>query len=137
LCSFSGCVVDGAGQRKAQPLKTSIYPRFRGLWVVVVARVRSNTQVVLVSRVGVEWWWPEEGPTPENELLGGMGSGGGQGKTQPLKTSGYACFVWCGWWWWVEEGPIRFAIGTCPITPSFHIRRVSTRLVISHYLICT
>ena len=32
---------------------------------------------------------------------------------------------------------IRFTIGTSPITPSYHIRRVSTRLVISHCLICT
>jgi hypothetical protein len=38
--SFSGRV-GGAGQRKAHPPKTSGMARFRGLWVVVVAKKRS------------------------------------------------------------------------------------------------
>ncbi len=69
--SFSGCVNGGAGQRKAQPPKTSGYAHFWGLWMVVVARGRTNPRkraVVLISRVGVGWCWPEEGPTPENEM---------------------------------------------------------------------
>jgi hypothetical protein len=67
--------------------------------MVVVARERTNPQkraVVLVSRVGVGWCWPEEGPTPKNgrsrSFLGGVGGDGGQRKVQPPKTSGRARF---------------------------------------------
>ncbi len=38
LCSFSGVVGGGGGQRKVKPLKMSATAHFWGLWVVVVAR---------------------------------------------------------------------------------------------------
>jgi hypothetical protein len=41
-CLFSRGVGGGAGQRKVQPSKMSGRARFREVWVVVLARGRSN-----------------------------------------------------------------------------------------------
>jgi hypothetical protein len=102
--SFSGCVNGGAGQRKAQPPKTSVTARFREVWVVVVARRKPNRRkraVTLIFGGCGWWWWPEEGPTTENErnrsFSGVVDGGGGQRKDQPPKTSSRARFRgWCG-----------------------------------------
>jgi hypothetical protein len=72
--------------------KTSARAHFWGVWLVVLAKGRPNHQKWLIFGGCGLWWWPEEGPTPENEhnclFLGLMwGGGGGQMKAQPLKQS--------------------------------------------------